>query len=118
VNTRGRAFTHGYFGNWFSEQCRRAGLKYRSAHGLRKAAAEWAGENGATTLQLMAIFGWKDMEQAERYTRNANRRRLTGDAPKLLMRPEGEQGVSHLGPAVQASGTVRVKKARKINAKF
>ena len=58
----------------------------------------------------MAIFGWKDMKQAERYTRRADRKRLTGDAPKLLMRPEGEQGVSHLGPAVQPSGTVRAKK--------
>ena len=48
VNTRGRPFSHGYFGNWFREQCRRAGLpKYRSAHGLRKVAAQWAAENGA-----------------------------------------------------------------------
>jgi integrase len=113
VNTRGRRFTHGYFGNWFREQCRRAGLpKYRSAHGLRKAAATWAADNGATTLQLMAIFGWKDMKQAERYTRTVDRKRLTTAAPKLLMRPEQERGVSHSGPLVQGSGTIRGKKVR------
>jgi integrase len=108
-----------HFGNWFREQCRRAGLpKYRSAHGLRKVAAQWAAENGATTQKLMAIFGWKDMKQAERYTRGANQKRLAADAPQLLMRPEQERGVSHPGPAVQSSVTASGKKSRKINVKI
>jgi hypothetical protein len=36
-------------------------LYYRkdAAHGLRKAGATRAAENGATVNQLMALFGWK-----------------------------------------------------------
>jgi hypothetical protein len=41
------------------------------AHGLRKAGAATAAENGATTQQLMAIFGWLTLKEAERYRRAA-----------------------------------------------
>jgi hypothetical protein len=66
-------------------------LKHCSAHGLRKAGAAIAAENGATTKQLMSIFGWLTMKEAERYTQAAERKRLAGAAMKLLMRPKGEQ---------------------------
>ena len=33
----------------------------------------FAAENGATTHQLMAIFGWINIKQAEVYTREAER---------------------------------------------
>src|SRR5262245_47511633 len=46
---------------WGSE----AGLRQCSAHGLRKAAAARAAENGATTHQLMAMFGWLNLAEAE-----------------------------------------------------
>jgi len=36
----------------------RSGLAKCSAHGLRKAGATIAAENGATDQQLMAMFGW------------------------------------------------------------
>jgi len=36
INERGRSFGPKKFGEWFSEQCRRAGLNGVSAHGLRK----------------------------------------------------------------------------------
>lgn len=90
VTGRGRQFTQAYFGNWFRHQARLAGVA-KSAHGLRKVAAEWAAENGGTTQELMAIFGWKDMKQAERYTRGADRKRLATKAPALLARPERER---------------------------
>lgn len=92
VTEFGMPYSHGGFGNWFRRQCRLAGLpKHRSAHGLRKVAAQWAAENGATEKQLQAIFGWKTMKQAELYTREASRKRLAADAPRLLMRPDHEQ---------------------------
>jgi hypothetical protein len=59
------------FGNWFRDACREAGLPDRSPHGLRKAGATFAAENGATAHQLMAIYGWVTLAQAERYTRVA-----------------------------------------------
>jgi hypothetical protein len=66
--------------------CDQAGLPQCSAHGLRKAAATVAAENGATSQQLMAIFGWLTLKEAELYTRTAERRRMAGDAMGLLVR--------------------------------
>jgi hypothetical protein len=43
---------------------------------MRKAAATRAAEAGATTHELMAMFGWLTLAQAERYTRQAERRLL------------------------------------------
>jgi hypothetical protein len=40
-----------------------AGLRHCSAHGLRKADATIAANNGATAHQLMAIFGWDTIRQ-------------------------------------------------------
>ena len=86
VSSHGRPFTVADFGNWFRERCDEAGLHHCSAHGVRKAAAARAAENGATTAQLMAMFGWLTMKEAERYTRAAERRRLSRDAVNLLKR--------------------------------
>lgn len=75
----GKPFTPNGFTNWFLERCREAELPAGcSAHGLRKAGATTAAENGATAHQLMAIFGWMTLQQAERYTRAAERRRMAG----------------------------------------
>lgn len=63
-----KPYTSNGFGNWSKRQCRSAGLAECSAHGLRKAAAATAAENGATTQELMAIFGWLTMKESERYT--------------------------------------------------
>jgi len=65
------------FGNWFSARCRDAGLEVgKSAHGIRKLAATVSAEDGANTHELMAHFGWRKMDQAETYTRGADRKRL------------------------------------------
>ena len=56
------------------------------AHGLRKAGAVTAAENGATTKQLMAIFGWLSFEEAGRYTQAAEREKLACEAMGKLVR--------------------------------
>lgn len=80
----GKAFTAPGFGNWFRKRCDEAGLPQCSAHGLRKAGATIAAENGATVHQLMAIFDWSNPAQAKPYTDAADRKRMTGDAMRLL----------------------------------
>jgi integrase len=85
VTEFGKPFTAAGFGNWFRERCNAAGLPHCSAHGLRKAGATIAAENGATEHQLMAIFGWSSPKQAAVYTRAADRRRLAADAMRLLL---------------------------------
>jgi hypothetical protein len=41
---------------------------------LRKAGATIAADNGATSHQLMAIFRWKTIKQAEIYTQKADQK--------------------------------------------
>jgi integrase len=86
VTQAGRPFTGDGFGNWFRDRCREAGLYNCSPHGLRKAGAALAAENGATSSELMAVFGWKTLAQAERYTRAAERKRLAAKGAPLLVR--------------------------------
>lgn len=81
----GRPMTKESFGNWFSEACRKANVP-GSAHGLRKAGATRAAENGATEAQLEAMFGWsRGSSEARVYTQKADRARLAKQgAVKLL----------------------------------
>ena len=91
VSERRRPFSVAGFGNWFRTRCNEAGLPHCSAHGLRKAGATIAAENGASEHQLMSIFGWATLKEAERYTKAARRKKMAGDAMSLLLRPKGEQ---------------------------
>jgi len=84
VNDWCRPFTDAGFGNKFRDWCNQAELQHCSAHGLRKAGATIAANNGATSRQLMAIFGWDALKEAERYTRNADQQRLAESAMHLL----------------------------------
>jgi integrase len=79
----GRPMTKESFGNWFKDACNAAGVP-GSCHGLRKAGAARAASNGATELELNAIFGWTGPRQAINYTRTANRERLAMRAMEKL----------------------------------
>jgi integrase len=85
VNEYGKPFTTAGFGNRMRKWCDAAGLKDCSAHGLRKAGACSAAENGATEAQLMAIFGWSDPDMAALYTKKARQKRIAGDAMGLIV---------------------------------
>jgi integrase len=80
VNERGKAFNAKGFGEWFSKQCRRAGLEGLSAHGLRKAACRRLAENGASASEIAAISGHASLREVERYTKAADRARLARNA--------------------------------------
>jgi integrase len=85
VTDYGRPFTIAGFGNKMRQWCDEAGLPHCSAHGLRKAGATIAAENGATEKQIQAIFGWETLEQVELYTRKARAKKLAGDSMHLLV---------------------------------
>lgn len=91
INALGRPYKETSFGNSFRDWCNLAGLPQCSAHGLRKAGATIASDNGATTHQLMAAYGWETMRQAELYTRKADRVRLAGEAMHLIVPRETTQ---------------------------
>lgn len=84
VTEYGKPFSAAGFGNKMRTWCNDAGLPLCSAHGLRKAGATRCAERGATASQLMALFGWESLQQAELYTRAADRKKLTAEAVKLL----------------------------------
>lgn len=86
TTSRRQAFsTPQSFGNWFRDRCIEAGVPGR-AHGLRKAAAVLCAERGATTTQLMAIFGWTTEDMPTLYTRQANRKKIGIEHGNLLDR--------------------------------
>jgi integrase len=76
----GLPYTVKGLGNAMRAWCDQAKLFHCSAHGLRKALASIAAENGATGPQLMAQFAWTNIRQADTYTRAASRKRLATDA--------------------------------------
>jgi site-specific recombinase XerD len=88
VTDYGKPFSAAGFGGWFRDRCNEAGLPRCSAHGLRKAGAVRAAENGATAHELMAVFGWLSLAEAQRYTRAADRRTLAKNATRLMARKE------------------------------
>jgi integrase len=86
VGAGGKPLTKESFGNLFRKACNAAGLRGRSAHGLRKAAATRAAVSGATLAQLNAIFGWSGAKMALHYIETADRMRLAGDSMHKLNR--------------------------------
>jgi integrase len=84
VTEYGKPFTENGIGNWIRDRCDEAGLTMCTAHGLKKAGAIIAAENGATTRQLMAMFDWDSPAMAEVYTRQAEQKRLAGEAMSLI----------------------------------
>jgi len=86
VTEFGQPFSADSFGNWLRGRCDEAELPQCSAHGLRKAGAALAAENSASARELIAIFGWLTMKEAECYTQAARRRRLARNAGELLVR--------------------------------
>ena len=95
VTEFGKPFTANGFGNWFRDRCNEAGLPHCSAHGLRKAGATIAAENGATEHELMAIYGWESPKQAALYTRRADRKRLAADALGSSNQNRNRTNLSH-----------------------
>lgn len=112
VTEFGKPFTGNGFGNWFRKRCDEAELFHCSAHGLRKAGATIAADNGATEHQLMAIYGWESPAQAALYTRKANRKRLAGDAMHLLMPGTNQVANVPLSQVPSKGGTASGKRSK------
>jgi len=94
----GRAFASAAsFGNWFRKRCQEAGVPDECrAHGLRKAGATIAAEGGATTRQLMAMYGWRSAATADLYTKAVDRQTLAASA--------GEHIENRMGPHLIPEG--------------
>lgn len=78
ASKKGQPIRKEVLGNLFRDACRAAGIA-KSGHGIRKAAATRAANNGATVATLEAIFGWEGGQMAALYTRAADRRALAAE---------------------------------------
>jgi integrase len=73
------------FGNWFAKKCQEAGVPDQCrAHGLRKAGATIAAQNGATTRQLMSMYGWRTSAMADLYTRSVDQQAMAAEAGERI----------------------------------
>jgi integrase len=103
---QGKPFTPAGFGNWFRDRCDEAGLEQCTAHGLKKAGATLAAENGATASQLMAMFDWSTISQAKVYTDAADRKRMAGEGMGLINLDQSTNGgcrTSIVAPKISTS---------------
>lgn len=88
TTAKGSPFSAAGFGNWFRDTCNAAGLKDRSAHGLRKAAARRLAEAGCSVLQIASITGHRTLREIARYTAAADQERMARSAV-AKMTPKG-----------------------------
>ena len=96
-NGRGTRFTTAGFGNFMADAIGEAGLPDGCVlHGLRKSAGKALAEAGCTAHQIMAVLGHKTLAEAQRYTKEADQKRLAQQAmdqwskPKLVVVPGGK----------------------------
>jgi len=82
----GKPFTANGFGNKFKDWCRQADLPHCSAHGVRKATSTALAESGATPHEIMAITGHQTLEEVERYTKAASRKKTADSGMRKLIR--------------------------------
>ena len=77
INTEhGQPFTVDGFSQWMRHAITEAGLPLEcQPHGLRKAAGRRLAEAGCTAHEIMAVLGHTTLAEAERYTKEADRRR-------------------------------------------
>ena len=85
ITKRRKPWKEASFGNEFREWCDKAGLPDCTAHGLRRAGATFAAENGATVKQLMEVFGWSTAQIAMDYIKDAEQKKIASGAMHLVV---------------------------------
>src|SRR5262245_58445822 len=77
VTAHGRPRSKYGLGNDFAKWATEAGLPARCRmHGLKKGGMRRLAEHGNTTHELMAISGHRTLSEVQRYTEDADRKRL------------------------------------------
>jgi integrase len=84
VTEYGVPFTRAGFTGWFVERAKKAGLKDRTPHGLRKAVGRRLAEAGCSEMQIAAVLGHTDPNTAKIYTKSANQILLASDAMGMV----------------------------------
>src|SRR5262245_15280534 len=86
-------------GNDFAKWATEAGLPARCRmHGLKKGGMRRLAEHGNTTHELMAISGHRTLSEVQRYTEDADRKRLADSGMAKRRDRRGNTGVANLTP--------------------
>ncbi len=85
----GRPMRKESLGTLFRTWAKDAGVTKR-LHGLRKLCATIIADDGASELELQALFGWLTNNQSAVYTKDANNKRLALRAAMRLIEAEGD----------------------------
>jgi integrase len=93
VTEYGKPFTAAGFGNWFKQQCVRAGLPQCTAHGLRKALARRAADQGVPQQGLKALGQWAGDREVATYIAGANQTKLAESALEAVLTWEREANI-------------------------
>lgn len=81
----GRPISRRTLSTLIAKACDKAGLPEKCvAHGLRKALLRRLADHGSTTKQIQAVSGHRTLTEIERYTRDADQKRLARDAINSL----------------------------------
>lgn len=97
-------------GQHMRKWCDSIGPNRCSSHGIRKAGATIATDNGASEHELMATFGWESPKQAAIYTKTANRRRLAGSGAAKITLSKVEKA-NKIAPPLERVETQRDNEA-------
>lgn len=109
----GEMFTVDGFSQWMRDAISDAGLPIScQPHGLRKAAGRRLAEAGCSAHEIMAILGHRSLAEAERYTKEADQKRLAAAA---INRLEGQTG--NKGPKPKRTNFPKPAKSPKIRVK-
>ena len=92
VTDYGKPYSANGLGNKMREWCDEAGLPQCSAHGLRKALARRAADQGATQQQLKAVGTWSNDAEVATYVADADQAKLAAAALAKVIETDGENG--------------------------
>jgi len=91
VTKTGRQWPSTYFSNQFREWCNEAGLpRSCTFHGLRATGCTRLADLGYSVHEIAAWSGHMSLKEVERYTRNANQRRLARGSAEGVRRTKDQ----------------------------
>jgi integrase len=93
VTEYGKPFSAAGFGNWFKNQCRKAGLPQCTAHGLRKALTRRGAEASVPQQGLKALGQWSNDQEVATYVAGVNEKRLAESAIIAIWEWEREANI-------------------------
>jgi integrase len=100
VTAQGKPRSKCGLGNDFAKWVTEAGLPARCRlHGLKKGGMRRLAEDGSTTHELMAISGHKTLSEVQRYTDDADRKRLADSGMAKHRTQTVNSQVSNLAPS-------------------